>query len=85
MSELIVDKGATSKPRSVERTVLLGYLVGTSLAYIVFQVASMIWSGDIISRFRLGIAGVLLAIALIPLWIEHKMVNNQLALALKKV
>ena len=69
MSELIVDKDATSKSRSVERTVLLGYLVATSLAYIVFQVASMIWSGDIISRFRLGIAGVLLAIALIPLWI----------------
>lgn len=56
-------------PRPTERTVIFGYLLAVVAGFAVFQTADMIWTGDVVSRFRLGFFLILHAIAIIPLWI----------------
>ena len=56
-------------PRPTERTVVFGYLLAVVVGFVVFQTANMVWSGQVVSRFRLGFVLVLYSIGIIPLWI----------------
>ena len=59
----------TPKPQTFERTIVLGYLAGVTVAWATFMAGGMAWSGSFVSRYDLGLWSVIAAFAVPITWI----------------
>ena len=69
MSKFADPVRSSKKRRISERTVVLGYLAGVTLAWATFVASALAWSGNVVSRYDFGLWLVIVMFAVPITWI----------------